>query len=138
MTPITKPDHVMHADLDGHQYNPLSELFQSLRPDIAILGPSSIDTLELTICHETNLNSSKQYKQSRYANLTLDTKPQFKHFKVTNYTIEVTTLGLITDVSQFCSKNLVTQLPSQIKYQILFSVISNSFQIYCNRNKNVR
>ena len=42
----------------------LSDLFQTLRPDIAILTPTCIDILELTICHETN-KSNQEHSKSR-------------------------------------------------------------------------
>ena len=69
-----KTDRAVFIDLDDDKYKPLSDLFQSLRPDIAILGPSGIDTLELTVCHETNLSKSKLYKQTRYA------RPELKRY----------------------------------------------------------
>ena len=56
---VIKPNCILHADLEGHPSKPLSDLFQTLRPDIAILTPSSIETLELTICYETNSIKSK-------------------------------------------------------------------------------
>ena len=131
-----KPGLETFADLEDKEYRPLSELFQSLRPDMAVLGPSSIDTLELTVCHETNLSNSKQYKQSRYSNLISNVNSKFTGFKLTNYTIEVTTLGLISDITKFCSNNLTMQLPDHIINNIFSAAISNSYLIYCNRNKN--
>ena len=49
-----KPNCTMHADLPDNRFKPVSDLFQTLRPDVAILTSSTIETLELTICHETN------------------------------------------------------------------------------------
>ena len=55
-----KSDRTIYADLDGSKYNQVSDIFISLRPDIAIVGPNkSIDVLELTICHETNVSKSR-------------------------------------------------------------------------------
>src|SRR6266536_6045917 len=42
-----KPNCSLYVDLEGSSYKQLSELFQSLRPDIAIKSESCIDTLEL-------------------------------------------------------------------------------------------
>ena len=132
-----KAERKIFVDLDGGNFNPLSELFQSLRPDIAVLGPNNdIEVLELTICHETNCNKSRQYKQSRYMNLSENLKTEFSNYSVVVHTIEITCLGLVSDCSQFCSNCLETTLPDQIKNQIIRSVISSSFLIYCNRNKN--
>ena len=99
-------------DLDGGNFNPLSELFQSLRPDIAVLGPNNdIEVLELTICHETNCNKSRQYKQSRYMNLNENLKTEFSNYSVAVHTIEITCLGLVSDFSQFCSNCLENHAP---------------------------
>ena len=89
-----KTDRDVFIDLDDDNYKPLSDLFHSLRPDIAILGPSGIDTLELTVCHETNLSKSKLYKQTRYANLNSNVIYKYANLKIMNYTIEVTCLGI--------------------------------------------
>ena len=70
----SKPSLKIFADLNDPRYNQLSSLFNSLRPDIAILGQNSIDKLELTICHEMNLEKSKQYKATKYVNLQADIK----------------------------------------------------------------
>ena len=147
-----KAERKIFVDLDGGNFNPLSELFQSLRPDIAVLGPNNdievleltivlgpnndIEVLELTICHETNCNKSRHYKQSRYMNLRENLKTEYSNYSVVVHTIEITCLGLVSDCSQFCSNCLETTLPDQIKNQIIRSVISSSFLIYCNRNKN--
>ena len=77
-----KTDCAVFVDLDDDKYKPLSDLFQSQRPDIAILGPSGIDTLELTVCHETNLSKSKLYKQTRYANLNSNVNDKYANLKI--------------------------------------------------------
>ena len=64
-----KPNCTMHADLPGNRFKPVSDLFQTLRPDGAILTFSTIETSELTICHETNTIKLKIYKETKYANL---------------------------------------------------------------------
>ena len=38
----------------------------TIRPDIILYDRSSIAVLELTVCHETNLNKSREYKLSKY------------------------------------------------------------------------
>ena len=130
----TKPDREIFVDLSIGTHGPLSNLFQSLRPDVAIIGTNRVDTLELTVCHETNLASSKQYKSLKYADIRSDIKNAYSYFKITNYTIEVTTLGLISDTNEFCHDNLTSSFPVEILNQITEIAISNSFEIYCNRN----
>ena len=118
-------NQTVYSDLDGQQSKPVSELFMSLRPDIAIRSSSTIDTLELTICHETNLEHSKKYKEAKYVNLKENLSVLYSNYKLNKYTIEVTTLGLISDTTLFAKKNLTEQMPAYIKNQIAKSVISD-------------
>ena len=134
-----KSDRVIYVDLDEEKYRPLSELFVSLRLDIALLRADGIiDILELTICHETNLTQSRIYKESKYTDLRLrnNLKPAFSNHSINIFTAEITCLGLISDFQQFCTNNLNISLTDQISHDIIHSTISSSFLIYCNRNKN--
>ena len=130
-----KPNCTVHADLPGNCFKPVSDLFQTLRPDVAILTSSTIETLELTICHETNTIKSKIYKETKYANLHQNLIKKYSGLKLNKYTMgmEVSTLGVISDTKLFSSKNLITSMPDHIKCDIVKSVISKSFSIYCNR-----
>jgi len=56
-----------------------------------------VTTLELTVCHETNLSKSKLYKQCRYQKIANNLSSVLAPKHVSNYTIEVSTLGFITD-----------------------------------------
>ena len=132
-----KSDRDIYVDLDEEKYRPLSELFVSLRPDIALRRADKIiDILELTICHETNLTQSRIYKESKYTDLRNNLKPAFSNHSINVYTVEITCLGLISNFQQFCTNNLNISLTDQISHDIIHSTISSSFQIYCNRNKN--
>ena len=64
-----KDKRELYADFDTASVKPITDLFLQFRPDIAIKHFSQIDILELTVCHESNLTSSRQYKQSKYQNL---------------------------------------------------------------------
>ena len=108
-----------------------------LRPDVAILTSSTIETLELTICHETNTIKSKIYKETKYANLHQNLIKKYSGLKLNKYTMEVSTLGVISDTKLFSSKNLITSMPDHIKCDIVKFVISKSFSIYCNRNNSI-
>ena len=137
ITNHNKPDCEIFVDLQVEQFKPLSNIFQTLRPDIAILNARGIVTLELTICHETNLAilaKSKDYKSSKYADILSDTNIAYSESNIQNYTIEITTLGLISDCSEFCKNNLVSLFPDEILSQLSISAISNTFEIYCNQN----
>jgi hypothetical protein len=111
-----KPGQTLHADLNSSQYKSVRDVFQTLRPDIAIVGPDSINTLELTVCHETNLIKSKQYKSEKYKALLDDCIDESNRFTLTNYSIEVSTLGFISNINDFCTENLTNKcLPEQVK-----------------------
>ena len=53
-------------------FRPLPDLFRTLRLDIAILTPSCPDISVLTVCHETNIIKSNTFKESKYADLHLN------------------------------------------------------------------
>ena len=57
-----------------------------------------------------------------------------KNYKLKSYTIEISTLGFISDISKFCHSHLGRHMPAETECKILSIVVSNSFQIYCNRN----
>ena len=93
-----------------------------------------MNTLELTVCHEINLANSKQYKSLKYADIRSDIKNVYSNFKIRNYTIEVTSLGLISYTEEFCHDNLTNSFPIEILDQVTQTAISNSFEIHSNRN----
>ena len=115
-------------------YKPLSELFILLRPDIAIKYQNRISTSELTICHETNMKASKQFKSSKYNNLNQNLLPEFSRCKLLSNTVEVSSLGFISDISEFSKVNLTEKMPDHVKQLIVTTVISDSYSIYCLRN----
>ena len=90
---------LVYADLDFPGVKPVTELFASLRPDIAIIYEGNIETFELTVCLETNFIKSKLYKQSKYqSSLKGDIRPEFKNLKLINETVEISNLGLYADM----------------------------------------
>lgn len=113
----------------------MTDVFKSLRPDIVLVGNHNIVTLELTICHESNLLRSRQYKCDRYKDIALDLRNQYANFQVKSFTIEVTTLGFISDVSQFVKFISISKLPSSTKLMITVRALTNSLGIYYARNK---
>ena len=127
-----KEEFELFVDIDSFQ--PLAMIFDTLRPDIAIKTGKSIITLELTICHESNIQSSKTYKLNKYKNLSSHLLPSISTSPLKNFTIEVTTLGLISDISPFLKLLKLGKFPSDLTDQIRNSVIANSYNIYCSRN----
>ena len=73
---------------------------KGVRPDIAIVG-KNIYALELTVCHETNLIKSREYKKERYKNISILGSTLAGNRVITAHFIEITTLGFISDCSSF-------------------------------------
>ena len=126
----------LHADLSGGDYKPVGDVFNDLRPDIVIVSGSKIHVLELTICHETNLENSRKYKTTKYNNIRDKRKEAFLCRQVELFTVEVTSLGLMQDLTDFTTSLTIPKLPDSVYKDIVHSVISNSYGIYRNRNNN--
>jgi len=124
----------LYAEFESTNRRPVRDLFNDCPPDMAVCHRDNVITPELTVYHETNLNSSKLYKQCRYQNIqnNLSTLVSPKH--VSNYTIEVSTLGFISEMNTFFDAIKIPVMPISLKQDIIRSAIKNSFLIYCNRN----
>src|SRR5688572_28069483 len=48
-----------------------TEIFETFRPDVAVLHNNTVHVLELTCCHELNLESSHDFEQTKYLDLEL-------------------------------------------------------------------
>ena len=129
-------DQELYADLPNAQVLPVCDLFNNCRPDIAISDHDTIHALELTVCHETNLVSSRSYKQEKYKNLVLCGSTLAAKRRIVPHFIEVSTLGFISDVSHFTKAIKIPLLPNSVKFKIIATVLINSFSIYCRRNKS--
>lgn len=69
----------LFVDLINTDFGSIGDIFNSsCRPDLAISDESSVIVLELTVCHETNLEKSKTYKQAKYANIVDSIAINFK------------------------------------------------------------
>ena len=63
---ILETSSKIYCDCNKFQYNTISQLFTSQRPDIVILDGDEMIVIELTICFETNTLKSREYKIKRY------------------------------------------------------------------------
>ena len=126
----------LYADLSTNNIlcSQMSDIFVNLRPDIAIITKNIIYVWELTICHETNLQKSKEYKQNKYATLSKDLTPSYSQHKLQIFTLEISSLGLPGDTSTFTKLITQKELPKSTLNKIINSVVSNSYTIYRNRN----
>jgi len=133
---IPKTAH-LYADLPDNPYLQVRDLFKNYRPDIAVVTAVNIFVLELTVCHESNFVKSHEYKCNKYINLQSDVTTLSDNRTVITNCIEVSTLGLTSDISDFLKLVSIPQMSPATKFRISKSVIDHSFQIYCNRNNNI-
>ena len=133
---VIKADQQLFIDLSDSQELCTSELFNRFRPDKAIMNSNFIATLELTVCHETNMLLSRQYKLNKYANIGQFTSSLAEYKPVKTFTVEVSTLGFISSTDEFSKTLKLPKMPLNVKEDIIRSALNSSFQIYCKRNCN--
>ena len=132
---VKSQDSTLCVDIDSDIFNPIDRVFQyTIRPDLVLFDASTVAVLELTICHESNLMSARSYKMNKYANYNQHLNSQFNKHLIKLFTIEVSVLGFISDMTDFCNFSSLPLFPCHIKSNIINSVIKNSFNIYCRRN----
>src|ERR1700743_3436095 len=59
----------LFVDLRGCKCKQVTDIFTSVIPDLVIVTENTVLIVELTICHETNLRSSKSYKENKYKDI---------------------------------------------------------------------
>ena len=87
------PGTEIYCDLDLAGLKQVSNLFVTVRPNVAIKTASAVIILELTACHETNFISFKNYKLDKYKNIHNCKSENIKHLPVYLYTCEISVLG---------------------------------------------
>ena len=123
----------LFVDIDSGNFKPISDVFlENVRPDLVIVQNSSIIVLELTVCHETNLLKSKLYKLEKYKELYKFTKIPVQSTHI--FSIEVSTLGFISNISKFLSCANLPKLPKTLVARIANLTLTYSFDIYRKRN----
>ena len=89
VNPIVNDGYLIYADIEGYA-NPGS-LFRSVRPDIVIVKDKKYFIIELTVCFETNLIKSHEYKIDKYKNIKVEVMD--KNVTVEMYAVEFSCLG---------------------------------------------
>ena len=98
---ILSNTYKLYANLPDCNCFSLNDLFQNYRPDIAMIMNNVIIILELTVCHKINLTKAKQYKAAKYSNISSNLTATVSNYGVKVFTYEVSTLGFISDISDF-------------------------------------
>src|SRR6218665_2829163 len=93
----------------------MGELFEpSVRPDLGVMSDSTVSVLELTVCHETNLLKSRQYKLDKYSHLGQKLVNSHSSKTLEYFTLEVSTLGFMSDINEFLISANLPNLPQGI------------------------
>jgi hypothetical protein len=124
----------IYCDLQLAGTRHVSELFNNFKPDLALKSFNKVGLLELTVCHETNLRASRDYKLNKYSNIAHDRALFIKDAKISLSTCETTTLGFVVIEPKFLSDWNLPPLDNNIVSAITKSAVMSSFDIYSKRN----
>jgi len=113
---------------------PTSDLFNSIRPDLVIRKEKKICVIELTVCHETNLTASKNYKEVKYMNIDNCKSNNIKDCTVSLATCEVSVLGFLQFDNTSLKDFMIPHLDDSLLSNITRCVIQSSFDIYAHRD----
>src|SRR6218665_4226602 len=117
----------------------MGELFEpSVRPDLAVMSDSTVSVLELTVCHKTNFLKSRQYKLDKYSHLGQKLMNSLSSKTLEYFTIEVSTLGFMSDINEFLKSANLPNLPQSIAISIIKKTIFQSQDIYCRRSDTMK
>ena len=134
---ITGTNFKILTDLNNSVTCNENQVFKSFRPDVVILdGSKSITTLELTVCHETNIKLARERKTAKYRNLFSDLHDKYSNYTLKQFFIEVSVLGIISDLSEFIKSFKINPIPDSVKHEITALTIKSSQRIYWLRNSN--
>ena len=125
----------LHVDIPG--YRTPEDLFTSgNRPDLVLETETCIFALELTICFETNLVKSREYKINKYRNLEKELHNTSKPFR--SIFVEFSTLGFYSkDIKPFVDFLKLHKLDySRILEKCSETCIRSSYYIFNRRNKD--
>lgn len=124
----------LFVDLPGSRYRQIADIFSSFRPDLAIVKENSVLVVELTICHETNLRSSKIYKENKYKDLKDFKTGTFMNHDLVLATCELSVLGFLQFDSTVSQRFLIPTFDDSLINDMSKTVIQSSFDIYTHRD----
>ena len=118
------PNQSLYADLADANVLPVCDLFCNCRPDLAICDLNSIHVLELTVCYETNMIASNEYKKNKYKNISMRGSSVAENRKIVRHFIEVSTLGFISNCLDFCKAIKIEAMPNSLKHKIVAAAVN--------------
>src|SRR6267154_432169 len=83
-----RTNHSLYCYLRMPGARQVCDMFNGPRPDLAIVTPSKIVIGELTVCHETNMQHSRDHRLQKYFNLEAICRAnEFRNRRVLVHTI---------------------------------------------------
>ena len=132
------PDQCLAVDLPFSTFLHTDSVFkQTIRPDIVLYDKSSISVLELTVCHETNLLKSREFKLNKYKDANNHLQGCFSSTPVQIFTAEISVLGIASDLKPFCDSTNLPKIPLNTIAQLSKDAITCSFEIYKKRTNYI-
>ena len=133
IVPQLKSNQSLYCDLKVPGARPVCDLFNGFRPDLAIVSQTRIIVGELTVCHETNMQQSRDYKLQKYSNLEAARSGEFKNHAVRVHTFEISTLGFVVAEPNFFANGEIPPFDPPLIENLSRSAVLSSRSIYCNR-----
>ena len=133
IVPQLKSNQVLYCDLSVPGARQVCDLFNRVRPDLGIVSPNKIVVGELTVCHETNLVKSRDYKLHKYSSLEAARTDEFSRRAVLVHTIEVSTLGFVVAEPNFFKNGGIPNFDQPLIKELSRAAILSSRSIYVKR-----
>jgi hypothetical protein len=124
----------LFADLNNSKFKQCLDLFTGLRPDLAFIKDDTVQVVELTVCHETNIISSKAFKINKYKSLDKHKTSLIEHHNIKVNTCEVTVLGFLSIDPEVLKFLNIDKCDSTFREALTKSALQSSFDIYMMRN----
>ena len=131
--PQLKTNQTLYCDLSVPGARSVCDLFNGVRPDLAIVSPVKIVVGELTVCHETNLIKSRDYKLQKYSNIEAARSSEFCRRPVKVHTIEVSTLGFVVAEPDFFKNAGLINFDHRLIKELATTALALSKSIYHNK-----
>ena len=129
-----KKEFELYVDLPNQCYKQCADLFKGFRPDMAFVSNHKVYVLELTVCHETNMVNSRDYKVNKYKDLWKSKAEIIKNHDISVTTCEVSALGFLQLDLEAMKPLGILKCENNFRDELTSLVISESFNIYNKRN----
>src|ERR1700743_3660386 len=124
----------LFVDLRGCKCKQVTDIFTSVRPDLAIVTENAVLIVELTICNETNLRSSKLYKENKYKDLDYFKTEIIADRNLVLTTCVLSVLGFLQFDNSVYRHLSIPLLDDNVANNIVKTAIQSPFDIYIHRD----